>query len=149
MRIVFQRVEHASVHVDGQEIGAIGPGALIFVGVREGDTAADALWCANRVAHLRVFEDTAGKLNHSLVDAGGACLVVSQFTLYGDCTKGRRPGFSRACAPEEAEQLYLQVADALRALGIHVATGKFRADMKVSLLNDGPVTLLFDSEKTF
>lgn len=149
MRVVFQRVQHASVHVDGEQIGAIGPGALVFVGVREGDTVADATWCANRIANLRVFEDADGKMNHSVLESGGACLVVSQFTLYGDCAKGRRPGFSRACAPEEAEALYLHVVDALRALGVPVETGKFRADMKVSLLNDGPVTLLIDSEKTF
>lgn len=149
MRAVFQRVTHASVRVDGELIGSIQRGALVFVGVREGDTDADATWLAQRIANLRVFEDEGGKMNRSILESGGEALVVSQFTLYGDCSKGRRPSFVRACEPTEAERLYELVCAQLRVLGVPVATGKFRADMKVELLNDGPVTLLVDSERTF
>lgn len=149
MRAVIQRVQHASVRVDGDLIGAIGSGLLVFVGIREGDRDADAAWLAGRIANLRVFEDDEGKMNRSLSESGGGVLVVSQFTLYGDCTKGRRPSFVRACEPGEAERLYEVVCTELRALGLAVETGRFRADMKVELLNDGPVTLLIDSERTF
>lgn len=149
MRIVFQRVLDASVTVDGEVLASIGAGALVFVGVREGDTEADAAWCAQRIANLRVFSDSEGKMNLSLRDIEGPCLVVSQFTLYGDCSKGRRPSFIRACAPSRAEELYAQVVTELSKLGVPCQTGRFGADMKVALTNDGPVTLLFDSERTF
>ena len=149
MRAVVQRVKHASVEVDGALIGAVGRGVLVFLGVRTGDVDADAGWLAGRVAHLRIFEDDQGKMNRSLLDVGGEALVVSQFTLYGDCSKGRRPSFVKACEPSEAERLYERFCIALRAEGVPVATGRFRADMAVSLLNDGPVTLLVDSERTF
>lgn len=149
MRAVFQRVLEASVRVNGEALASIEAGALVFVGVREGDTDADARWLAHRIAHLRVFEDGEGKMNHSLLDSSLPCIVVSQFTLYGDCNKGRRPSFVRACTPPEAERLYERVVQELEALGISCQTGRFGADMKVALINDGPVTLLFDSEKTF
>lgn len=149
MRAVFQRVLEASVTVDGERLASIGAGALVFVGVREGDTDVDARWLASRIANLRVFEDADGKMNHSILESAGECLVVSQFTLYGDCSKGRRPSFVRACEPGEAERLYEGVVEELRALGVPCATGRFRADMKVALINDGPVTLLLDSEKSF
>lgn len=149
MRVVFQRVLEASVTVDGERLASIEAGALVFVGVGHDDTEEDARWAANRVAHLRVFEDDGGKMQRSLLDTGGACIVVSQFTLYGDCARGRRPSFVRAGAPAHAEPLYMRVVEELRALGVPCQTGVFGADMKVALVNDGPVTLLFDSEKRF
>lgn len=149
MRAVFQRVKWASVRVGDELVGSIPRGALVFVGVRDGDSDAEATWLAGRIANLRVFEDDEGKMNRSLLECGGEVLVVSQFTLYGDCAKGRRPSFVRACAPDEANRLYELVCDQLRTLGLKVATGRFRADMDVELLNDGPVTLLIDSERTF
>lgn len=149
MRAVLQRVSRAEVRVDGQTVGSIGRGWLVLVGVAGGDADADADWLAEKIAHLRAFPDDVGKMNRDVKDAAGAVLLVSQFTLLADCRKGRRPGFDAAAPPEEAERLYLRVADRLRFLGLEVATGTFRADMKVDLVNDGPVTFLLDSRKTF
>jgi len=147
MRAVLQRVTKAHVDVDGQTVGAIGPGLLALVGVEQGDEARDVAWLAEKTAGLRVFEDEAGKMNCSVQETGGAVLAVSQFTLLADCSKGRRPGFSAAAPPDVAAQLYLDYVEALRALGLTVATGVFQADMKVHLVNDGPVTLLLDSRR--
>lgn len=149
MRAVIQRVTRAAVRVDEETVGAIGRGWLVLLGVAEGDLEADAIGLAEKIAHLRAFPDESGKMNRDVKQAGGAVLVVSQFTLVADCRKGRRPGFDAAAPPEEAERLYLGVADRLRNLGLEVAVGKFRADMKVELVNDGPVTFLLDSRKTF
>lgn len=149
MRVVFQRVQHASVQIDGQAVAAIGTGALVFLGVGQDDTREDVEVMARRVARLRVFSDDAGKMNLSLDDIGGECIVVSQFTLYGDCSKGRRPSFVRAREPSEAEALYLEFVDALRTYGVPVQTGRFGADMQITLCNDGPVTMLLDTEKRF
>lgn len=149
MRVVFQRVKHASVHIDGEEVAAIGPGALVLLGIGKEDTSAEVQTLARRVAHLRVFGDEDGKMNRALTDVGGACIVVSQFTLYGDCSKGRRPSFVRARAPDEAAALYLEFVDALRAYDVPVQTGRFGADMQLTLCNDGPVTMLLDTEKQF
>lgn len=149
MRVVFQRVQHASVQIGGEQVASIGAGALVFVGIGEEDTSEEVAILARRVARLRVFSDEAGKMNLSLDDIGGECIVVSQFTLYGDCSKGRRPSFVRARAPEEAQALYLEFVDALRAYDVPVQTGRFGADMQISLCNDGPVTMLLDTEKRF
>lgn len=144
MRIVLQRVQHAKVEVDGHTVGEIGAGLLVLIGVGHEDTDAEAEWLAAKTAELRVFEDDAGKMNRSLLDVGGAALVVSQFTLLGDCRKGRRPAFTAAAAPNIADRLYQHYAQQLAERGIEVRTGIFAADMKVSLLNDGPVTLVID-----
>ena len=149
MRAVVQRVSRASVGVGGEIVGAIECGFLVLVGVTHADTAADAESLADKIVGLRVFEDDAGKMNLSLADAGGRCLVVSQFTLYGDCRKGRRPSFVAAAKPEQAERLYETFVAAIRSRGVEVATGRFRAEMSVELVNDGPVTLLLDSGKLF
>ena len=149
MRAVVQRVAEARVEVDGKVVGAIGKGFLVLLGVANGDTAADAVYLAEKTAGLRVFEDPAGKMNLALEEVGGAVLAVSQFTLLGDCRKGRRPGFTDAASPELADALYNDYVAALRATGITVATGIFRAEMLVHLVNDGPVTLLLDSRKAF
>lgn len=149
MRVVFQRVERASVTVEGEEIASIGAGALILLGVGKEDSSQDVETLARRVARLRVFADADDKMNLSLSDIGGECLVVSQFTLYGDCSKGRRPSFARACPPQTAEALYLEFVDALRAHDVPVQTGRFGANMSVSLCNDGPVTMLLDTDKRF
>jgi D-tyrosyl-tRNA(Tyr) deacylase len=149
MRAVLQRVTRASVEVEGQIVGQIGVGWLVLLGVARGDTDEDADRLAEKVAGLRAFEDEAGKMNLAVADVGGSVLVVSQFTLLGDCRAGRRPSFIDAAEPGEAERLYLRFADKVRALGLAVETGTFRADMKVELLNDGPVTLLLDSRKAF
>ena len=146
MRLVIQRVSQAKVTVQGEEIGAIGPGLCLFLGVAKGDTEEDSNYLAQKSVELRIFEDDAGKFNRTLLDVGGDILVVSQFTLYGDCTKGRRPSFSHAASPEEAEQLYLHFVEKLREKGPRVATGQFQAKMEVSLINTGPVTLIIDSE---
>lgn len=140
MRAVLQRVARAAVRVDGAEVGAIGPGLLVLLGVAPGDTAATADWMADRIAGLRIFADEQGRMNRSVRDVGGGVLVVSQFTLYADTRSGRRPSFTGAARPELAEPLYLRVADALGA-----ARGRFGAQMEVELVNDGPVTLLLDS----
>jgi D-aminoacyl-tRNA deacylase len=149
MRAVLQRVTRASVTVDGGIVGQIGVGWLVLLGVAKGDSDEDADRLADKVAVLRGFEDDAGKMNRSVAEAGGSVLVVSQFTLLADCRGGRRPSFTEAAEPAEAERLYLRFADRLRANGLAVETGVFRADMKVELLNDGPVTFLLDSRKTF
>lgn len=147
MRALLQRVRRARVSVDGRPAGEIGPGALILLGVRRGDGAAQARWLAEKCAELRCFADAAGNLNRSLREVGGAALVVSQFTLYGDCRKGRRPSFVGAAPPEHAEALYEHFAAQVRAAHVPVATGRFGAHMAVSLVNDGPVTLLVDSRE--
>jgi len=149
MRAVLQRVSQARVRVEDEIVGAIGPGLLILLGVGQGDDEADARYLAEKSAALRIFEDGEGKMNLSLAEAGGGALVVSQFTLYADCRKGRRPGFSGAAPPEEANRLYLSFVAQLRALGLTVATGVFQADMQVELVNDGPVTMLLDTRKVF
>ncbi len=148
MRIVFQRVRSASVTADGAETGSIAAGALLLLGVRRGDTAADAVWLARKVAGLRVFNDERGQMNRSLLDIRGEALVVSNFTLYGNCRHGRRPEFLSAARPEEAEPLYEQFVRLLREAGVaRVETGRFGADMQVSMAGDGPVTLLLDTDE--
>jgi D-tyrosyl-tRNA(Tyr) deacylase len=144
MRALIQRVTRASVAVEGETIGEIGPGLCVLVGVTHDDTPAIAEQLAAKVHGLRVFGDGAGVMNRSLEEAGGSVLVVSQFTLYGDARKGRRPSWGAAAAPEQAEPLIEAFVAALRALGATVATGRFRADMQVELVNDGPVTLLLE-----
>lgn len=141
MRALVQRVSEARVRVDGEIIAEIGPGVLALVGVTHNDTPAQAAKLADKIANLRIFTDEDDKMNHSVLDIGGAVLAVSQFTLYGDTRKGRRPAYVDAARPEVAEPLCDQVTAALRDLGLPVETGKFRADMKVELINDGPVTL--------
>jgi D-tyrosyl-tRNA(Tyr) deacylase len=149
VRAVIQRVSEASVSVQSGKVAEIGPGLLVLLGVCEGDTDAEADYMAGKIASLRVFGDEAGRLNRSVVDRGGAVLLVSQFTLYGDCRKGRRPSFTRAAAPEEAERLYELVAQKLKEVGLPVQTGRFGDAMQVALVNDGPVTLLLDTERAF
>lgn len=149
MRAVVQRVTRASVTVDDAVVGKIEAGFLILLGVSTDDTAADVEYIANKVLGLRVFEDDEGKMNRSIVEAGGAVLAVSQFTLYGDCRKGRRPSFIAAARPEQANELYEAFVSAIRDGGVVCETGTFQADMAVELVNDGPVTLLVDSTKTF
>ncbi|HVX13936.1 MAG TPA: D-aminoacyl-tRNA deacylase [Pirellulales bacterium] len=146
MRACIQRVLEARVSVAGEVAGEIGPGMLVLLGVATDDEDVDARWLADKVAGLRIFDDDAGKMNRSLNETGGAMLVVSQFTLLGDCRRGRRPSFVQAAAPETAERLYEVFVEAVRAGGIPVATGRFRQHMHVSLLNDGPVTLIVESK---
>jgi D-tyrosyl-tRNA(Tyr) deacylase len=146
MRVVLQRVTEARVSIGGRVTGEIGPGLVLLVGFRQGDTAADVAWMADKVIGLRLFGDDAGKMNRDLTEAGGALLVVSQFTLYGDASKGRRPSFIAAARPEQAMPLYQAFVAALRARGATVATGEFGAMMAVSLVNDGPVTLVIERE---
>jgi D-tyrosyl-tRNA(Tyr) deacylase len=145
----LQRVTRASVEVEGRVVGRIDRGWLVLLGVARGDTDDDADRLADKVVGLRAFEDEAGKMNLAVAEVGGSVLVVSQFTLLGDCRAGRRPSFLDAAEPGEAERLYLRFAGKVRSLGLPVETGTFRADMKVELLNDGPVTLLLDSRKAF
>lgn len=145
MRAVLQRVRRAKVTVGDETTGEIGVGWLVLLGVAPADTQADVDWLAEKVANLRAFEDDAGKMNRSVQDIGGAILVVSQFTLYGDCRKGRRPSFTGAAPPAVAEPLYETFTTALRALGVPVANGRFAADMQVELVNDGPVTFVLDT----
>jgi D-tyrosyl-tRNA(Tyr) deacylase len=145
MRLVLQRVSHASVVVDGETVGAIGPGLVVLVGVAAGDDVATAQRLAQKTADLRLFEDANGRFEASLLERGYEALVVSQFTLYGDVRKGRRPSWSDAARPEVAEPLVEAFARALEALGVRTARGRFRAHMQVELLNDGPVTLIVDS----
>jgi D-tyrosyl-tRNA(Tyr) deacylase len=149
VRAVVQRVSSASVRVDGAVVGEIGRGLLVLLGVARDDTADDASLAAAKIAGLRIFDDEAGKMNLAVADAGGSVLVVSQFTLLGDCRGGRRPSYLDAAPPETANPLYETVVAALRATGLTVATGVFRAHMDVALVNDGPVTLLLDSRKAF
>jgi len=145
MRSVVQRVARAAVRVDRQVVGEIGHGLLVLLGVAGGDADADARWMADKLAQLRIFEDEGGKMNRSVQDVGGGVLLVSQFTLLGDARKGNRPSFVGAAPPEEANALYESVAALLRARGLPVAQGVFRAHMEVESVNDGPVTLLLDS----
>lgn len=149
MRAVLQRVSEARVRVNGEIVGEIGRGLLVLLGVGQGDGEADARFLAEKTAGLRIFEDAQGKMNLSVEEVAGAVLVVSQFTLYGDCRQGRRPGFSAAAPPELADALYRQFVAGLRKRGLPVATGIFQAEMAVELVNDGPVTLLLDSRKEF
>lgn len=145
MRACIQRVCEARVTVDDEITGQIEHGLVVLLGVGEADGEAEVNWLANKIVDLRIFEDAAGKMNRSLTEAGGAMLVVSQFTLYGDCRKGRRPSFISAAPPELAERLYEAFVECVRAAGIRVATGRFREHMLVSLVNDGPVTLWIDT----
>lgn len=147
MKAVLQRVTRASVTVDGQIVGQIDRGLLVLLGVEQGDTEADAQQLADKSVQLRIFDDADGKMNLALPEVQGAMLVVSQFTLLGDCRKGRRPSFIQAAPPDIAERLYETFVAAVGVQGIPVATGKFRAMMQVELVNDGPVTLLLDSRK--
>jgi D-tyrosyl-tRNA(Tyr) deacylase len=149
MRAVVQRVSRAEVQVDGATIGAIERGLCVLIGAETKDDESDARALVDKIVGLRIFPDDAGQMNRSVVDVGGALLLVSQFTLLGDARKGRRPSFIDAMAPGPAEQLYERVVALARETGITVATGKFRADMKVSLVNDGPVTILVDTKKAF
>ncbi len=147
MRAVVQRVSDAAVTVDGATIGQIGRGFVVLLGVAGEDTQDDVIWLAGKVEGLRVFEDEDGKMNLALGDVGGPVLVVSQFTLLGDCRKGRRPSFVAAAPPEKADSLYQSFVAELRGHGLTVETGQFQAEMRVNLTNDGPVTLLLDSQK--
>lgn len=149
MRAVVQRVSRAAVSVAGETAGEIERGFLVLLGVAEGDSREDALYLAQKIVNLRVFEDDAGKMNLGLAEIGGKMLVVSQFTLLGDCRKGRRPSFDSAARPETARELYLAFVVAVRDAGIETATGHFQEHMLVSLVNDGPVTLLVDSRREF
>ncbi len=149
MRALVQRVDRAAVRVEGRTVGEIGKGLLVLLGVRPGDDALLAARLAHKVRKLRVFEDDGGKMNLSLGQVGGACLVVSQFTLYGDARGGNRPGFSGAARPELAEPLYLAFVAALRGEGVKVATGEFGAMMDVELVNSGPTSLWLDSDELF
>jgi D-tyrosyl-tRNA(Tyr) deacylase len=148
VRALLQRVREASVTVEGRKVGAIGPGLLVLLGVGRGDGDSEAVALADRIAGLRIFEDAAGKMNLSLLDTHRAALVVSQFTLYADTRKGRRPSFIDAAPPEEARRLYARACEALRALGVHVEEGVFAAEMQVALINDGPVTILLEQAPT-
>lgn len=147
MRAVVQRVTEASVTVDNELVGAIGPGVMVLIGVSSEDTDKDLKYISEKVPNLRIFDDENGVMNRSLLDAGGSILAVSQFTLYGDARGGRRPSYIRAAQPDVANAFYERAIAAWRAQGIHVETGRFRTEMKVSLVNDGPVTILLDSEK--
>ncbi len=146
MRALIQRVSRASVHVDGEKVAGIGLGFLVLLGVADGDGEAEAAWVARKIAGLRLFEDDAGKMNLGLGDVGGAVLAVSQFTLYGDARKGRRPSFTRAAPPAQAQELYEKFCALLAAQGVAVEKGVFQAHMEVSLVNDGPVTLWLEQE---
>lgn len=149
MRAVVQRVTAGKVTVAGRTVGAIGPGLVVLLGVARGDTSEHAVYLADKVAHLRIFEDPEGRLNRSVLDVGGQVLSVSQFTLLGDCRRGRRPSFSEAAPPEEACQKYEEFNGVLRGWGLTVAAGEFGAHMVVTIENDGPVTILLDSNKGF
>ena len=149
MRAVVQRVTDARVEVVGETVGEIGAGFLVLLGVACDDANTDADYLAVKIANLRVFEDDQGKMNRSLLESGGAMLAVSQFTLYGDTRKGRRPSFIEAAPPEQANSLYEYFVERVRSLGVKVETGVFQAMMNVSLINDGPVTILIDSKKLF
>lgn len=148
MRGCVQRVSRAKVEVDSQIVGEIGMGLAVLLGVGKGDTEADAKYLAEKITQLRIFADDAGKMNRSLVDVSGQLLAISQFTLYGDVRKGRRPSFIQAADPDMGNRLYEYFVQQVRELGIAVATGQFQADMQVELVNEGPVTIILDSEKT-
>ena len=147
MRALLQRVNSASVTVNGEVVGRIGPGILTLLGIGRGDTEKEAEWIVQKISKLRIFEDADGKMNHSLADVGGGHLLVSQFTLYGDCTQGNRPGFSEAALPEEARALYEKALEISRRIGLPTEGGRFQSDMKVDLQNDGPVTLWIDTAR--
>ncbi|MEA4847000.1 MAG: D-aminoacyl-tRNA deacylase [Clostridiaceae bacterium] len=147
MRAVIQRVNSGSVTVDGNRVGSIGKGFVVLLGVSEKDTEADVLYMVDKIVNLRIFEDGNEKMNLSLPDIRGELLVVSQFTLYGDCRKGRRPNFMNAARPEKAEELYKDFVQRCREMGVKTETGTFQAYMKVDIENDGPVTIIVDSEK--
>mgnify|MGYP001289208586 FL=1 len=147
MRVVLQRAKNASVTVDGEIVGKINKGVVLLVGITHNDGEEDAAYLAKKIAHLRIFEDENGKLNHSLLETSREVLSVSQFTLYGDCSKGRRPSFTEAAHPEKAQQLYERFNDRLRELGLVVETGQFGATMDVALTNDGPVTFILESKR--
>lgn len=149
MRAVVQRVSEARVSVEGEVKGAVGRGLMVLLGVEEGDGEKDAVYMAGKIARLRIFEDEAGKMNRSVLDTGGGVLLVSQFTLLGDARGQNRPGFTRAAEPGAANALYERCARELEGMGLRVATGVFRAHMQVMLVNDGPVTILLDSNKLF
>ena len=148
MRAVIQRVRSCRVVVAGEIVGEIGQGLLVLLGIRTGDTGEQVRWLAEKIVGLRIFEDDQGKMNLSIAEAGGSILVVSQFTLYANCEKGRRPSFIEAARPEVAEPLYEAFVNAIKMQGIRVATGQFGADMQVELVNDGPVTLVVDSPES-
>jgi D-tyrosyl-tRNA(Tyr) deacylase len=148
VRAVIQRVSRASVTVEGRVAGEVGAGLLVLLGVSKTDNPESAAYLAEKIANLRIFSDEAGKLNLSVLETGGSALVVSQFTLYGDTRGGRRPSYIQAAPPEEANRLYQEFIRSMRALGVRVETGVFQAHMQVELVNDGPVTILIDSEKT-
>jgi D-tyrosyl-tRNA(Tyr) deacylase len=148
MRVVIQRVKLARVEVDGQVTGAIGPGLLVLLGIAKTDAVKDAAYLAEKILHLRIFPDSDGKMNRSVAEAGGSLLVVSQFTLYGDCRKGRRPSFDLAASPQEAARLYQYFVDMVREGSVPVETGVFQAAMQVHLVNDGPVTIICDSPRS-
>jgi D-tyrosyl-tRNA(Tyr) deacylase len=145
MKVLLQRIKQGAVTVDGELIGKTGPGLCLFLGVAKGDSESDAARLAERATELRIFEDSAGKMNLSLKDVNGEVLIVSEFTLYGDCARGRRPSFSEAAAPAEAERLYDHFVEQVKHLGFRVATGRFQAKMDVQVINDGPVTFILDS----
>ena len=147
MRAVVQRVRESSVEIEGEVISQIGSGLLVLLGVAREDQGTDAEYLAAKISNLRIFEDENGKMNRSLLDTGGGMLVVSQFTLLGDCRKGRRPSFVSAAGPEKANELYEYFVQEVRQLGIPIATGRFRAMMAVALINEGPVTLIVESRK--
>ena len=149
MRAVVQRVTSASVTVENETVGAIGAGMMVLIGVSKEDTDKDLKYIVEKVQNLRIYDDENGVMNRSILDVGGSILAVSQFTLYGDARGGRRPSYFQAASPEMANELYEKAVAAWRAQGIHVETGRFRTEMKVSLVNDGPVTILLDSEKAF
>lgn len=149
MRAVVQRVLSAHVSVEGREVGRVGQGILVLIGVAEGDAPADAIALADKVVNLRIFEDDDGKMNRSLLDVGGGLLAVSQFTLLGDCRKGRRPSFATAAAPDLGKKLYERFVEEAARFKIPIALGQFRAHMQVHLVNDGPVTILIDTKKEF
>lgn len=149
MRAVIQRVSRASVEISNEVFAEIGAGLLVLLGVGGDDTSTDAEYLAEKIVNIRVFVDEEGKMNRSMLETGGAMLVVSQFTLYGDVRRGRRPSYSDAAEPEKANQLYEYFVERVRSFGVNVETGVFQAMMKVSLTNDGPVTILLDSQKLF
>jgi D-tyrosyl-tRNA(Tyr) deacylase len=149
MRAVVQRVKRAEVRVEGQTVGRVAAGLLVLVGVEKADTREDGEALAERIGNLRIFDDEQGRMNQSLLETGGSLLCVSQFTLLGDCRKGRRPSYDQAAPSEMARELYEAFLESLRALNIQVETGQFQAMMEVELVNDGPVTLLLDSKKAF
>ncbi|MDH8677132.1 D-aminoacyl-tRNA deacylase [Fusibacter bizertensis] len=149
MRAVIQRVNFSSVEVEGKIVGKINKGINVLLGVEDGDSIQDVKYMAEKIVNLRIFEDADEKMNLSLLDVSGEMLCISQFTLLGDCRKGRRPSFVSAAKPDEANELYKQFCEAVKEMGIHVETGIFQADMKVDIQNDGPVTVLVDSKKQF